>query len=141
MDGVLIVEDDADAREALEELLSLEGYEVQGAADGAEALALLERQGPPELLLVDEYTPRMSGRELLAVIARRPELAQMAAVVASGSRSGLTGSAGRLDKPFRAADVLDLVQRHCQGVRLVFGHRFPNAASGKGLGAEPVGGQ
>ena len=40
-----------------------------------------------------------------------------------------------------APDVESTVTWYRQGVRLVFGHRFPNAASGKGLGAEPVGGQ
>jgi signal transduction histidine kinase len=63
---VLIVEDNADARETLQMLLELSGHRVHAAEDGASGLsAALERQ--PDVMLVDIGLPRMDGYE----VARR----------------------------------------------------------------------
>ncbi len=43
---VLIAEDDTNTRSGLEEILRNEGYETVAAADGAEAIALFEREAP-----------------------------------------------------------------------------------------------
>jgi CheY-like chemotaxis protein len=63
---ILLVEDDADTREALKTLLELSGHQVEVAADGGEAVehALATR---PEVALVDIGLPEMSGNE----VARR----------------------------------------------------------------------
>ena len=63
---VLIIEDNADAREALRAVLSMEGHEVHEAADGEEGIAMAERIGPG-VVLVDIGLPRVDGYE----IARR----------------------------------------------------------------------
>jgi CheY-like chemotaxis protein/two-component sensor histidine kinase len=59
----LVVEDDADARERLEQLLLLEGHEVMAAASGAEALASAGGWAPNAALL-DIGLPGMDGYEL-----------------------------------------------------------------------------
>jgi CheY-like chemotaxis protein len=75
---VLIVEDDAAVRNTLALLLKASGYEVSTAANGAEALALLQ-MGTPAILLSDLNMPEMSGFELLAVARRQfPELSLIA---------------------------------------------------------------
>jgi DNA-binding NtrC family response regulator len=61
---VLIVDDEANAREALETLLRDEGYEVASAPDGEAALTLAARF-EPEVVLTDLKMPRMDGLELL----------------------------------------------------------------------------
>ncbi len=60
---VLVVEDNADARESLRRLLEAEGHEVAVAGDGGEALGLLA-SFRPQLALVDVGLPGMSGYEL-----------------------------------------------------------------------------
>ncbi|MBX3269399.1 MAG: sigma-54-dependent Fis family transcriptional regulator [Sandaracinaceae bacterium] len=61
---ILIVDDEANAREALDELLRDEGYETATAADGLEAIAQIHAF-EPEVVLTDLKMPRMDGLELL----------------------------------------------------------------------------
>jgi len=62
---VLIVEDEAGVRQALQRLLTAEGYEVFAASNGTEALELFgARKDEIELLITDIVMPAMSGREL-----------------------------------------------------------------------------
>ena len=66
MTRILLVEDNADAREALRALLELDGYEVHAAADGTEGLDLA-RTKQPEVALIDIGLPGFDGYE----VARR----------------------------------------------------------------------
>ena len=61
---VLIVEDNADAREAWSTLLTSWGYRVEGAADGERALQLVE-SFDPQILLLDLRLPRKDGLAVL----------------------------------------------------------------------------
>src|SRR5512143_2894843 len=61
---ILIVDDEANARMALAELLREEGYAVETAADGFKALPKLEDFGP-DLVLTDLKMPGMDGMELM----------------------------------------------------------------------------
>ena len=61
---ILVVDDEANAREALAELLADEGYEVQTAADGQKALHALT-QFDPDVVLTDLKMPNIDGIELL----------------------------------------------------------------------------
>jgi signal transduction histidine kinase len=63
---ILIVEDNADARETLRRLLELQGHRVRVAAEGKSALETL-RAAPPEIALIDIGLPGIDGYE----IARR----------------------------------------------------------------------
>jgi CheY-like chemotaxis protein len=67
---VLVVDDVADAAEALAETLELSGYKVQVAADGARALALIEKQ-QPHCVLLDIGMPGMDGNELARTLRQR----------------------------------------------------------------------
>jgi len=64
---IAIVEDQADAREALEMLLDLEGHDVRAAPDGHEGLDLI-RQHRPQVALLDIGLPGMNGYELAALV-------------------------------------------------------------------------
>jgi signal transduction histidine kinase len=62
---ILLVEDDEDVRVAVRDMLRGTGYEVQEAADGIEALSLLDKATvPPQLVLTDVMMPRMTGPQL-----------------------------------------------------------------------------
>src|SRR5580658_2068469 len=72
--SILVIDDEAAIRESLEVLLSLEGYTVTMAADGAEGLRMLEIDNF-DLVLLDLALPGQSGMELLPKIkGRQPEL-------------------------------------------------------------------
>ena len=63
---VLLVEDNADAREALRALLELDGYGVEAAADGIRALEIVRARNP-DIAVIDIGLPGVDGYE----VARR----------------------------------------------------------------------
>jgi two-component system cell cycle sensor histidine kinase/response regulator CckA len=73
---ILLVEDQAEVRAVIWNTLARHGYKVMGAANGAEALSILENyDGEVHLLLTDVVMPGMSGRDLAEqLVTRRPEL-------------------------------------------------------------------
>ena len=80
---ILVAEDEASLREILVEGLRDEGFEVVGAADGAQALELFRTAGPFDALLLDEEMPHLTGRQILSRL--RAEGSQVAAVLFSGN--------------------------------------------------------
>lgn len=62
---ILIVEDDSDLNEAYKIILSSAGYNVSCAENGREALAVIKRDGDPEIILLDLRMPVMDGIEFL----------------------------------------------------------------------------
>jgi CheY-like chemotaxis protein len=71
-DLILVVEDDADTRAGLVSFLEGEGFTVRGAANGREALDVLEGAlVPPRLILLDLMMPVMDGWQFLAERRRR----------------------------------------------------------------------
>lgn len=112
---VLVVEDDRDLREVLAESLLLEGYAVEGAADGAEALAYLQAGARPALIILDLVMPRMDGRQLVAAMGERPDLGAIPVVLATGTPpADMKGKVlAILKKPVGIDDLLPFVRRFC----------------------------
>ncbi|GAB4194248.1 MAG: response regulator [Thalassobaculales bacterium] len=80
LETILIVEDEDDLREiARIALEDVGGFTVLGAASGAEALALVERERP-DLLVLDVMMPGMDGPTVLARVRALPGLAGLPAV-------------------------------------------------------------
>jgi signal transduction histidine kinase len=72
---ILVVEDDDELRSYATDILRELGYRVMAAANGADALALLDRETDVDLLLTDVVMPGINGRELAdAAVRRRPAL-------------------------------------------------------------------
>jgi len=83
---ILVVEDDEDEREALGHLLRLHGYDVELAADGEAALALLSRSTtPPALVVTDISMPVIDGWHFLAAMALDKVWRRLPVVVVSGT--------------------------------------------------------
>ena len=78
---VLIVDDEADSRDALAELTQRWGYDVQTAADGTEALRRAI-EGHPDVILTDLVMPNMDGLWLLRAL--RAELPECPVVLLTG---------------------------------------------------------
>lgn len=64
---ILVIDDNQDATELLEELLSMEGHSVRTAATAARALALA-RERPAQIFLVDQNLPDMNGSDLVPLL-------------------------------------------------------------------------
>jgi signal transduction histidine kinase len=73
--SLLVVEDDADIREALDGLLSMEGFRVAGCANGREALDWLRASPKPDIILLDLMMPIMDGWQFRVAQKDDPELA------------------------------------------------------------------
>jgi CheY-like chemotaxis protein len=69
----LLVDDDADFRSVLGEVLEGEGYWIVEAANGREAIRVLNSLRP-DVILIDLLMPVMNGWSLFAAIEDRPEL-------------------------------------------------------------------
>ncbi len=61
---ILVVDDERAVRDSLRRALELDGYEVELAADGEEALHRLENGSEPDAVVLDILMPRMSGLEV-----------------------------------------------------------------------------
>jgi CheY-like chemotaxis protein len=114
---VLVIEDDADVRNALDELLTGEGYEVTVTSDGAEALDRLRAGLRPTVIVLDLMMPRMDGWDFRRAQLAEPTLAPVPVVLltASGFQPDSMRSAqGRLEmlpKPVQAHVLLETVAR------------------------------
>ena len=111
---ILIIEDDSDIADAVEEILVGEGYGALRAATGAEAFELLERHGPPALIVLDLLMPGMNGIEFLAALRRDPRVATVAVIVTTASRVEVVPTAQRLlHKPYDLETLLEVVRELC----------------------------
>lgn len=82
---VLVVDDDAEVREALRDVLTDEGFDVKVAANGADALDALDRDGAPAVIILDLMMPVMDGYEFLKQREQNPSLRQVPVVVVSAT--------------------------------------------------------
>jgi CheY-like chemotaxis protein len=111
MPTLLVVEDDADCRGAIEDALSPEGYSLRFARDGREALALLsDGSARPDAILLDLQMPNMTGWQFRDLQKRRPDLAQIPVLVMTASRP-LGIDAQVLEKPFSTPELVRRVRR------------------------------
>jgi two-component system alkaline phosphatase synthesis response regulator PhoP/two-component system response regulator VicR len=114
LNPILVVDDDAAIRDIVELALKAEGYPVESASNGAEALWVTERYRPA-LILLDLDMPVLSGPEFAAEIRRR--YADPApVVVVSSTRSAWQWAqelraANYLEKPFELDELLAIVGR------------------------------
>ncbi|WP_433928136.1 sigma-54-dependent transcriptional regulator [Sorangium cellulosum] len=80
---VLVVDDEASARSGLEKLLRQEGYAVDAAADGAEALEVAAER-PPDVVVTDLKMPKMDGMALLGKLREQDPSLPVIVVTAFG---------------------------------------------------------
>jgi len=114
---VLVVDDDAEARDAIRSVLQLSGADVIEVANAAEALAAMSR-AVPDVLLSDIAMPAMDGHELIrrvrALPAGRGGSVPAVALTAYAAphdrtRALLSGYQVYLAKPFEALELVTLV--------------------------------
>ncbi len=82
---ILLIEDDDALREALREVLVDEGYRVDCAANGQEALEQLDGGAAPDLIVLDLVMPVMDGWAFRDAQRMSPRLARIPTMVLSAS--------------------------------------------------------
>lgn len=114
---VVLIEDDNAIREAVSEILEIEGYTVVGYPDGAQALIGLAINPRPKLIFLDLMMPVMDGWKFLEIrkgltSALRAIPVFVISAVANQMR-GRTEIAGCLNKPVDLNILLSIVREYC----------------------------
>ena len=81
--AILIVEDDMDLRRMLRYALMLDGFDVQEAGDGLDALRLLDR-AVPDAVILDLGLPVVSGHAVRQEIAAQAHMRHIPVIVVTG---------------------------------------------------------
>jgi CheY-like chemotaxis protein len=111
---VLIVEDERDLLDSLQEFFEDEGFTVQTATNGAEALSLLDADELPSVVLLDLMMPVLDGNELYARMRAEPRLAGIPVIVSTSDPSRAPSGVLIMKKPVNLSSLLGAVQSHCQ---------------------------
>lgn len=108
---VLVVDDDQNIRDSILELLTLEGYQVDSAANGKEALEKLSSL-KPDVVLTDYLMPEMDGITLCKILKNNPETMDIGVILITGVndldtrvKGLLAGADDFLNKPFMVPEL------------------------------------
>jgi CheY-like chemotaxis protein len=115
--SVLVVDDSEEMREWIGLLLSAEGYGIEEAEHGADALARLEEAARlPDVIVLDLEMPVMNGLELLRRLRADAELAEIRVLLVSGADPAtFPDDVVCLQKPFTPRGLVDAVNDRTRG--------------------------
>jgi CheY-like chemotaxis protein len=114
---VFVVEDDVDTRDMLKKFLELEGFRVEMAANGQQALERLHSGIHPCVIVLDLMMPVMDGWQFRQQQARDEQLADIPVIVVSAAgRNRISDIAADayLTKPVDLDQLLDRVHQYCE---------------------------
>jgi two-component system, OmpR family, response regulator MprA len=108
---ILVVDDERAVRESLRRALELEGYEIELAGDGSEALYRVEANGDPDAVILDVLMPGLDGLEVCRRLrrsgSRLPVLMLTARAEVDDRVAGLdAGADDYVTKPFALEELL-----------------------------------
>ena len=109
---VLIVEDEPESRDTLRELLELEGYAVETASNGKDALEVLETVDPCVVLL-DLFMPVMDGWQVIDRLRSDGRLASMNVLVITSAGHRAPPGLRVLQKPLNLDKLLSTIEAVC----------------------------
>lgn len=106
---ILVVDDESTVRDAIKMLLKFEGHEVETAASGREALAIIQKE-KFDLILTDYAMPLMTGEELATTIKALSPRQPVGMITAyadelQASGEGIHGTDFLLRKPFALTEL------------------------------------
>ena len=115
---VLIIDDEADVRDLLSEIISRAGYTVRTASDGLAAIDVLQ-DVRPNVIIMDLQMPLMNGAAFREAQRHNREWIRIPTVVMTGTTDETQLDLAveeTLRKPVRSQKLLEIVRRH-SGVR------------------------
>ena len=117
---ILVCDDELDVRLHLYQLLSSEGYRVGSSSGGWQVIRDITTQ-KPDLLVTDIRMPEMDGLELLERVKQASPDTKVILVTAYGDKdtrveSLKKGCDGFLQKPFKNAELVEMVRNMLEGV-------------------------
>jgi CheY-like chemotaxis protein len=111
--AVIVIEDDADIREAVVTALELEGFHVFQAENGARGLEVLQTMPHPSLILADLMMPVMDGWQLINALSQDDRLATLPVVVVSATNEKSPEGFRHVKKPIELDDLVKIVAEMC----------------------------
>ncbi|GAE31278.1 MULTISPECIES: response regulator [Halalkalibacter] len=115
MNKILVVDDQYGIRVLLSEILQKDGYVMSDAANGAQALKLVEKDRP-DLVLLDMKIPGMDGLEILRRIKEHDESIRVIMMTAYGELNLINeamslGAVTHFAKPFDIDDIREVIRK------------------------------
>jgi CheY-like chemotaxis protein len=122
---ILLIDDDAISREVLAAVLGLDGFAVETAEDGAQALEMIVQGANPELILMDTQMPGLSGLELIDAL-RMAAKARIVAISGSEVSKEIRHAAdGFLLKPIQPEALVSLLEKETPPEAIASPAEFP----------------
>jgi DNA-binding NarL/FixJ family response regulator len=125
MKKILVVEDETNIRNNIAEILTLSGYDVCTAENGADALNALDSR-VPSLIISDILMPHMNGYELLAELQKSEQMRDIPFLFLSAKtdqkeiREGMNlGADDYLTKPVKAQDLIHAIEARMERRRVI----------------------
>jgi DNA-binding response OmpR family regulator len=113
MSQILVVDDDSDVRSILTDALRQEGYDVESACNGVQALAAFRRHRPDAMVL-DLVMPAMDGQTLVSTLRNQTKWGAVPLVIISGQPDPIAvrrlGARACFEKPLDLSGLLECVQ-------------------------------
>jgi CheY-like chemotaxis protein len=111
--SVLIIDDDMVSREVMATVLTMTGYLVQTAVDGADSLTLLDSHAfAPDVILMDTQMPGLSGTALIKQLRERTRATIYAISGSHAPEAVISGADGFLMKPIGPEILNGVLQKH-----------------------------
>ena len=114
---IMVIDDSASLRQSVLDALADAGYEVMGAADGQEALGMLDGR-KVDLMICDVHMPRMDGITFVREAKRLPDYRFVPIIMLTTESSERSREAGQMAgakawvvKPFRSEQILHAVSK------------------------------
>jgi DNA-binding NtrC family response regulator len=128
MKRILVVDDESLMREFISESLHANGYEVDSAENGMNALELLKTESY-DVILTDYKMPRLNGMELLRYVSGKSSETKMIMMTAYGTIENAVeamklGAFDYITKPFSVDEILHVVKRALEFSLLEFENRI-----------------
>jgi DNA-binding response OmpR family regulator len=116
---ILLVEDDDGLGSILAAVLQDQGYRVDLAGNGKEALSCLATERPPDLILLNLVMPAMNGWKFREQLRKIPDLAAIPVIVLSGvdhveRKAAALGATDSFEKPYNLKALVDRVRERLQ---------------------------
>ena len=117
---ILVIDDDADLRETVGDILGYEGYSIATASNGADGLQYLRTHPAPALIILDYWMPEINGSAFVEALKREPAWADIpiAVVTADLKAAELVQQLGidaLVTKPMKMEELLGLAKRFVDG--------------------------